>query len=409
MRTTRKLFALLLAAALSIAMLGTPAKGNADTQTAANTITVTLKVEDVDSTLISEQVTLTKEDVGKINSTFVVESGSIEIPVLTSEDFTAVHALGKHIMDTSDAPAADLTFSYGSPAYIKGQKSCDYYPYWSYRVNHASPSDETTGYAYTADTCPIKDGDCIVFFRQACYDPNAGDWGAYTKYSWFDQNSYETTVNTPVTVTYSVDDGFAGSTGPAANEEISVFENSDFIQKAVTDANGTAKLSFEKAGTYTITSSKERDGIPENSHASATITVNGSTVTPTTQPSAVPTAAPASVPTASPTVTPASNVPKPLVKPAVPKKLTVSVKKKSSASSKKVTLSWKKASGADGYQISVSKKNRKNFKKFATTSKTKITKKFKKGTFYIKVRSYAKQNGETVYSKYSNIIQVKIR
>lgn len=401
MRTTKKLFALLLAAVLCISTLGI----NADAQNTADTITVTLKVEDVDSTLISEQVTLTKDDVKKINNTFVVESGSVEVPVLTSEDFTAANVLGKYITDTSDSPAADLTFSYGSPLHIKGQKTYDYFPYWSFRVNNSAPADEQTGYGYTSDTCPVKDGDCIVFFRQACYDPNAGDWGAYTKYSYFDKPVYQTDVNTPVSITYSVDDGFGGSTSPAANEEISVFKQNDLMKKVKTDAGGSAGLSFDQAGTYTITGSKETNGMPENSHASATIVVSGAGITPTGTPTAVPdqTAAPSSTPIA------AVNAKKTVKKPAQPKKLTASVAKNAKAAAKKVTISWKKAAGATGYELSVSKKNKKAFRTIARTKKTKITKRWKKGLCYIKVRSYKKQNGKTIYSKYSTIIKVNIR
>lgn len=442
MRTTKKLFALLLAAVLCFSTLGI----NADAQNTADTVTVTLKVEDVDSTLISEQVTLTKDDVKKINNTFVVESGSVEIPVLTSEDFTAANVLGKYITDTSDSPAADLTFSYGSPLHIKGQETYDYFPYWSFRVNNTAPADEQTGYGYTSDTCPVKDGDCIVFFRQACYDPNAGDWGAYTKYSYFDKTTYQTAVNTPVSVIYSVDDGFGGSTNPAANEEISIFRQTDLIKKVKTDANGSAALSFDQAGTYTITGSKETNGMPENSHASATIVVTGSNIPPTAAPTAAPgqtqapadestavpdqTSAPTSTPaasaapistpcdapnvstgqTAAPSSTPAAAVnSKKVKKPAQPKKLTASVAKKAKASAKKVTISWKKAAGATGYELSVSKKNKKAFRTTAKTKKTKITKKWKKGLYYIKVRSYKKQNGKIAYSKYSSIIKVNIR
>lgn len=417
MRTTKKLFALLLAAVLCISTLGI----NADAQNTADTVTVTLKVEDVDSTLISEQVTLTKDDVKKINNTFVVESGSVEVPVLTSEDFTAANVLGKYITDTSDSPAADLTFSYGSPLHIKGQKTYDYFPYWSFRVNNTAPADEQTGYSYTSDTCPVKDGDCIVFFRQACYDPNAGDWGAYTKYSYFDKPVYQTAVNTPVSITYSVDDGFGGSTSPAANEEISIFKQGDLMKKVKTDANGITGLSFDQAGTYTITGSRETNGIPEHSHASATITVTGPDITPTATPAASPdqTSAPSGTPAASATPAGTPNVSasrdaagaakKTVKKPAQPKKLTASVAKNAKASAKKVTISWKKAAGATGYELSVSKKNKKAFRTIARTKKTKITKTWKKGLCYIKVRSYKKQNGKTIYSKYSTIIKVNVR
>lgn len=417
MRTTKKLFALLLAAVLCISTLGI----NADAQNTADTVTVTLKVEDVDSTLISEQITLTKDDVEKINNTFVVESGSVEVPVLTSEDFTAANVLGKYITDTSDSPAADLTFSYGSPLYIKGQKTYDYFPYWSFRVNNTAPADEQTGYGYTSDTCPVKDGDCIVFFRQACYDPNAGDWGAYTKYSYFDKPVYQTAVNTPVSITYSVDDGFGGSTSSAANEEISIFKQGDLMKKVKTDANGIAGLSFDQAGTYTITGSRETNGIPEHSHASATITVTGPDITPTATPTASPdqTSAPSGTPAASATPAGTPNVSasrdaagaakKTVKKPAQPKKLTASVAKNAKASAKKVTISWKKAAGATGYELSVSKKNKKAFRTIARTKKTKITKKWKKGLCYIKVRSYKRQNGKTIYSNYSTIIKVNVR
>lgn len=447
MRTTKKLFALLLAALLCISTLGI----NADAQHTTDTVTVTLKVEDVDSTLISEQVTLTKDDVKRINSTFVVESGSVEIPVLTSENFTAANVLGKYIIDTSDAPASDLTFSYGSPLYIKGQKTCDYFPYWSFRVNNISPADEQTGYGYTSDRCPVQDGDCIVFFRQACYDQNAGDWGAYTKYSYFDKQTYQTTVNTPVSITYLVDDGFGGTPSPAANEEISILKQADQVKKVKTDADGNALISFDQTGTYTITSWKETNGIPENSHASATIVVTEAGVIPTEAPTPTPdqttapteapsqTQSPADVPTAvpdetltpgtpatttpagvadkspappsAPTTAPAADVPpnRTVKKPGIPKKLTVSAAKKVKASSKKVKISWKKVSGAAGYEISVSKKNKKSFRTMAKTKKTKLTKKWKKGIYYIKVRSFAKHNNKTVYSKYSRIIRVNVR
>lgn len=285
MRTLKRLSAFWVILALCSTMLRTTETVHADTQTqTTDTITVNLKVEDVDSTLISESVTLTESDTANINKTYVIESGGIEIPVLTEEQLTAAHVLGKYIAGTSSAPTEDLTFSYGSPAHIRGEKDIDCYSYWSFRVNNASPADETTGFAYTPDTYPVKDGDTIVFFRQACYDANAGDWGAYTNYSWFDRDHYETTVNTPITVTYSKDDGFGSAIKPAADEAISVYRQSQLIQTVSADDNGTAILSFDEAGTYTITGSRLADGIPENSHASAVIKVTAA-AKPTDTPS----------------------------------------------------------------------------------------------------------------------------
>lgn len=399
MKTTKKPLALLLTFALIFTLSGTSVNANADTQATTDTITVTLKVEDVDSTIVSQTVTLTKEDVTAINNTFTVESGSTEIPVLTSEEFTAAHALGKYITETSGTPAKDLTFSYGCPYYIKGETAYDYYPYWSFRVNNESPSDEATGFSYTPDTCPIKDGDSIVFFRQACYDQDAGDWGAYTHYSWFDKDRYETTTDTPVTVTYSQDDGFGYGKTPVAKEEIAIYQNGAFIESVSVDENGTATLSLKQAGTYTITGGKCRNGIPELSHASASIVVTNATAPAT--PSVVPSAAPTLSPSAVPSLTP--DIKEPSVKPAAPKKLKVSVKKKTA------TFTWKKVSNADGYQLAVSWKNKKHFKNFASTKKTTLKKKWKKGTSYVKIRSYQKKNGKKSYGNYSPAIRIVVK
>lgn len=411
MKTTKKLVAFLLTFALSISMFGTNVNVKADTENTNDTITVNLKVEDVDSTLISEKVTLSKNELESLNNTFVVESGSVEsqtleqIPSITSTDFTAAHALAKYVAGNSKEPANDLAFLYGNPSYIKGQKESDYYSFWSYRVNNISPADENfMGYNFTE--CPVKDGDTIVLFRQACYDPNAGDWGAYTNYSWFDKETYETAVNQPVSVTYSKDDGWGYGTYAVANETVSVYNGTTLIKEAATNESGSVELSFEQPGTYIITGCKlTKEGMPENSHASAVVEVTENTA-PSPSPTALPTNEPVVSPTVSPAISPSAlpaETPAAVKKPAVPKKVKATVKKK------KVTFSWKKVKTANGYEISISKKKKKNFKKLAVTKKTKLTKKFKKGTFYAKVRSYVKTGGKKVYSKYSKTIQIKVK
>lgn len=400
MKTTKKQLAILLTFVLSITMLSVPPKVQADTQAQPDTITVHLKVEDIDSTIVSQDVTMTQKEIAQINNTFVVESGNVELPVLTSDYFTAAHAVGKYIAGISDAPSKDLTFSYGSPAYIKGQKTCDFDSYWSFRVNNASPADETTGYSYTPDTCPVKNGDTIVFFRQACYDQNAGDFGAYTSYGWFDKDRYETTVNTPVSVTCQKDDGFGFAVNPAADETLNIYEGVSLIREVKTGKDGSALLTFDRAGTYTLTGGRLQNGIPALSHVSAVITVTPAEVPSVTPPAPSPAApgiSPSAKPDGSATATPA------VTKPAAPKKLKASVKKK------KVTLSWKKAAGAKGYQVFISKKKAKGFTKLVSTTKTKATKKIKAGKYFIKVRSYSKKGGRTTYSKYSKTIRVTVR
>ncbi len=430
MKTKRKLYAILLTLALGISLVQQSVTGEADTQTKTDTITVTLKVEDVDATLISKKITMTTEDIKKVNDTYTVESGSVEVPVLTADYFTAANALGKYIADTSSTPSEDLTFSYGSPFHINGEKSYSYYPYWSFRVNNASPADEATGYGYTPDQCPVKDGDTIVFFRQACYDPNVGDYGSYTSYSWFDKDQYEVAAGEPLHITYTKDDGFGYSPSPAAGETVRVYslENNALTaspEKTLTTASdGSFDLTLDHAGTYAVTSWKLKNDIPENSHASAVIKVTeGSTpsaapsVTPSVSPSAAPSATPSVSPSAAPSVAPSespSASPK-VQRPAAPKKLKAKLAGQAKkASKRKVTFSWKKCSGADGYQLALSKNKKKNFKTLATTTKVKLKKKLKKGTWYVKVRAYktgsdTKNGSRKLYGKYSKPIRVRIK
>lgn len=405
MKTTKKWLAFLLSFAMVITLFSANEIANANE---TNTITVTLRVEDANGTLIpSTNVELAADDVTMINDTYVtttvVDSESVEQPLFTATGYTAAHALAKYIAKSSESLTTDLTFSWGNPSHINGEETLDYYPTWSYRVNDASPVDSATGYSYNAIDCPIKDGDTIVFFRQGCYDANAGSWGAYTNYSWFDKTSYETTTDAAFTVTYQKDDGFATSTSPVAGETISVYDVANTLVQTVstTDA-GTASIKLEKAGTYTLVAGKAAsNGIPENSRAYASVTVtqaSAATATPSGTPAA----------TVTPAVTPGSTV-TPAPGTRNEKKSTLATPKKVNAKTtkKKVTVSWKKVKKATGYEVVITGKNIKKLKK--TTKKTTFTKKLKKGRYTLKVRSYKKQKKTKIYSKYSKKIQVTIK
>lgn len=400
MKTTKKFFALLLSFALVITTFAANSEVNAaasaDTTTQTDTITVTLRVEDANQTLIpSTRISLTQQDADAINETF---NSPTETPVLETGDITAAHALAKYVCEISDTPTEDLTFAYQNPSYIKGQSDLAK-SYWSYRVNHTSPtaSDGYTQYNFTQ--CPIKDGDNIVLFRQA----NSAE--GYTCYSYFDKEQYETVVNEKISITYQkedFDESWNTVTSPAKAETISVENGTEIIKNEVTNDKGIVELSFDKPGTYTISSGRlDEQGIPVNSRAFATITVKDNVdetpVPASPAPSSTPVPAIAPQVTVTPSVTPA------VKKPAAPKNVKAKVK------GKKVTLSWKKVKSAKGYVVSVSKNNKKNFKKLATTSKTKLSKKFKKGNYYVKIRSYIKANGKKVYSKYSKTISVKVK
>ncbi len=399
MKTTKKWIAFLLSFALMITLFSANEVTNANTAT-TNSITVTLRVEDANGTLIpATEVELTAEDVAAINETYVtttlVESEPVEQPLFTTTNYTAAHALAKYVSTNSEALTTDLTFSWGNPSYIKGEETLDYYPSWSYRVNNVCPVDSATGYSYNAIGCPIQDGDTIVFFRQACYDANAGSWGAYTSYSWFDKTTYEATTDEAFTVTYQKDDGFATTTTPASEEAISVYDATNaLIQTVTTTSTGTASICIEKAGSYTLVAGKNAsNGIPELSKAFARVTVTeaaASTVAPTATPESTPAA------TVAPTT---ENTKKTTL--ATPKKV------KAKATKKKVKVSWKKVKNATGYEVVITGKKSKKIRK--TTKKTSLIKKLKKGRYTIKVRSYKKQKKTNIYSTYSKKINVTIK
>ncbi len=81
--------------------------------------------------------------------------------------------------------------------------------------------------------------------------------------------------------------------------------------------------------------------------------------------------------------------------------------------SKKVQLRWKKQNNITGIQVQYAKKkNFKNAKKKTvrtTATATKATVKLAKGTYYIKVRAFAKLDGKTCYGDWSNAKKIKIK
>ncbi|MCM1246589.1 MAG: hypothetical protein NC293_13180 [Roseburia sp.] len=418
--TAKKFFVCLLAFALSISSF-TTTEGNAATQTAntpADTVTVSLRIEDSGKTLLAPtQITLTPDEIATINQTWTVETSSVETGAMVTnpllpEHATAAHVIASYMLHESDNPTEDLIFNTSyydgshNVAHIKGEKT----PYdyaWSYRVNHAYPVEGSM------DCYSVQEGDYIVLFYSECYD---NENYLYTNYSFFDRDSYETTTGNAVTVTLKKDDGFGANIDKAADETITVSKDSSVIKTVATDENGAASLSFDEAGTYTITSERyNEEGLCVNSRAYATITVTG----PGSDSPAVNTPAPgtptpsADAPQITPSPTPdASQItpsPTPDASGSTVKKPAAPQKVKATVTNKRVTLSWKKVKDAKGYIISRSKKNKKNFKPFASTKKTTITKKLKKGKYFFKIRSYKTVNGKKIYSKYSKTLSVKIK
>ena len=89
--------------------------------------------------------------------------------------------------------------------------------------------------------------------------------------------------------------------------------------------------------------------------------------------------------------------------------LKAPTKLKAKAGKKKVTITYKKATGATSYEIYRSTKKSKNYKKVKTTTKLKyVDKKVKKGKkYYYKVRAKRSAGNGTVYSSYRGPIKTK--
>ena len=92
------------------------------------------------------------------------------------------------------------------------------------------------------------------------------------------------------------------------------------------------------------------------------------------------------------------------------KKITPAVKA-ARYSYSKIKITWDKIEKADGYVIYRATSKSGKYKKLATVSKSK-TSYINTGltcgkTYYYKLRAYDKQNGKTVYSKYSAVVSAK--
>lgn len=80
---------------------------------------------------------------------------------------------------------------------------------------------------------------------------------------------------------------------------------------------------------------------------------------------------------------------------------------------KKVRLTWKKVVGANGYQIYRRTGGKGKYKLIKTIKKGTtvryVNRKLKKRTYYYKVRAFWKQDGKTVYGKWSKIVKVTVK
>lgn len=415
MKNKKKLLSVLLVFVMTVSVFhGYAAK-------AADTVKVTLRLEQDNKTLVTPvEVTLTDED----KKDYGIG--------LSTETLTPLHALAKYLTEKKGATTETMK------NYITASKS-QYGLYvtgisidgksdgsassdaldgvnWGYAVNNTDPGVGMGSYS-------LKNNDAVTIY---------GLWGGGTwptNYSYFENSTVNTTVSNKTTVSLKgvgYDENYnpivksiSNATVVAAKyeNEASTATTGNAVSLVQTDENGTATLSFDKAGTYVLSAYRlDSDGKHSNiSRPYAIVKVLAAVTAPTATPTATPTAAPTATPTATPvpTVTPAPPTPasddKGIKKVAkTPTKVKVVVKK-SKKKKKSVTVSWKKAASAKGYRIALSKKKNGKYKKVTDTKKTKYTFKKTKGTYYVKLTAYVVKSDKATFSKATKPVKFKVK
>ena len=420
MKNKKKLLSVLLVFVMTISVFhGYAAK-------AADTVKVTLRLEQDNKTLVTPvEVTLTDED----KKDYGIG--------LSTETLTPLHALAKYLTEKKGATTETMK------NYIMASKS-QYGLYvtgisidgksdgsassdaldgvnWGYAVNNTDPGVGMGSYS-------LKNNDAVTIYGLW----GGGTWpnNVETNYSYFENDTVSTTVSGKATVTLKglgYDKTFVASiVKPISNatvvaakyeNEASTATTGNAVSLVQTDENGTATLSFDKAGTYVLSAYRlDSDGKHSNiSRPYGIVKVLAAVTAPTATPTATPTAAPTATPTVTPvpTVTPAPPTPasddKGIKKVAkTPTKVKVVVKK-SKKKKKSVTVSWKKAANAKGYRIALSKKKNGKYKKVTDTKKTKYTFKKTKGTYYVKLTAYVVKSDKATFSKATKPVKFKVK
>lgn len=419
MKNKKKLLSVLLVFVMTVSVFhGYAAK-------AADTVKVTLRLEQDNKTLVTPvEVTLTDED----KKDYGIG--------LSTETLTPLHALAKYLTEKKGATTETMK------NYITASKS-QYGLYvtgisidgksdgsassdaldgvnWGYAVNNTDPGVGMGSYS-------LKNNDAVTIYGLW----GGGTWpnNVETNYSYFENSTVNTTVSNKTTVSLKgvgYDENYnpivksiSNATVVAAKyeNEASTATTGNAVSLVQTDENGTATLSFDKAGTYVLSAYRlDSDGKHSNiSRPYAIVKVLAAVTAPTATPTATPTAAPTATPTATPvpTVTPAPPTPasddKGIKKVAkTPTKVKVVVKK-SKKKKKSVTVSWKKAASAKGYRIALSKKKNGKYKKVTDTKKTKYTFKKTKGTYYVKLTAYVVKSDKATFSKATKPVKFKVK
>ena len=428
MKNKKKLLSVLLVFVMTVSVFhGYAAK-------AADTVKVTLRLEQDNKTLVTPvEVTLTDED----KKDYGID--------LSTETLTPLHALAKYLTEKKGATTETMK------NYIMASKS-QYGLYvtgisidgksdgsassdaldgvnWGYAVNNTDPGVGMGSYS-------LKNNDAVTIYGLW----GGGTWpnNVETNYSYFENSTLNTTVSKKTTVSLKgvgYDENYnpivksiSNATVVAAKyeNEASTATTGNAVSLVQTDENGTATLSFDKAGTYVLSAYRlDSDGKHSNISrpygivkvlAAVTAPTATPTVTPTATPTVTPTATPAGdslgkpVSTKTPTATPTPASDDKGIKKVAKKPTKVKVVvKKSKKKKKSVTVSWKKAANAKGYRIALSKKKNGKYKKVTDTKKTKYTFKKTKGTYYVKLTAYVVKSDKATFSKATKPVKFKVK
>ena len=316
MKNKKKLLSVLLVFVMTVSVFhGYAAK-------AADTVKVTLRLEQDNKTLVTPvEVTLTdadKKDYGI---------------GLSTKTLTPLHALAKYLTEKKGATTETMknyimasTSQYGLfvngisiDGNSDGSASSDALDgvNWGYAVNNTDPGVGMGSYS-------LKNNDAVTIYGLW----GGGTWpnNVETNYSYFENSTLNTTVSNKTTVSLKgvghdesynpIVKSISNATVVAAKyeNEASTATTGNAVSLVQTDENGTATLSFDKAGTYVLSAYRlDSDGKHSNISrpygivnvlAAVTAPTATPTVTPTAAPTVTPTAAPTVTPTATPTVTP---------------------------------------------------------------------------------------------------------
>lgn len=386
----KRILSFLLIIALSLSMFGGQQTAKATTSTK---VTVTLRIEQDDATLLSPvSVTLTEEDK---NNDFGIGLSTGDTAVLSP-----LRAYAKYLTEKGVKKEDMKKYIIASPSdwgglYVTGlsvngdgvgSASSENHDnvYWMYRVNNES-------YDMSMSEYPLKESDSVVLY---------GIWSPYPSeeeilYTAFDKEIYNA-GNVDIVLTgygTSYDDSEAPKPyqKPVANASIlarpadNPASDTELLITKTTDKDGKASITFpalNKEVSYVLTAEKKSsDGIHNIiSRPYAIVTV------------------PAAI----------TDLPGVIKGPSKVKSLKASVKK-SKKKTKKIQLSWKKEKYADGYQIYVFYKKKLHFKKVAETKKTSAIIRRKKGTWYVKVRAYKKISSRKSTGSFSSICKIKVK